>query len=92
MVKEAADGTQTNLCFSEIEDYRLLLENKHLRTKNKFVLILVLLLGAAVITYMFLTRSDWKTTLSLMAGFLIVILVNVAHAGVWSGQTIDSIK
>lgn len=64
--------------FSEIEDYRQWLENKHLRTKNKFVLVLTLLLGAAVVTYMFLTRMDLTTTLTMMAGFLIVILVNVA--------------
>lgn len=64
--------------FSEIEEYRETLENRHLRTKNLFVLILLFLLGAVVITYMFVSHYEIKTTLSLMTAFLAVLLINLA--------------
>jgi len=62
--------------FTEIEDYRQLLENQHLRTKNRFVMVLFIILAASVITYMFATGQDLTTTLSLMVGFLLVIFAN----------------
>jgi len=64
--------------FSEIEEYREMLENRHLRTKNLFVLILTTILGIAVVTYMFITRYELNATLSLMTGFIVVILFNFA--------------
>jgi hypothetical protein len=64
--------------FSEIEEYREMLENRHLRTKNLFVLILTTILGIAVITYMFATHYEVKATLSLMTGFIVVLLFNLA--------------
>ncbi|MDD3842439.1 MAG: hypothetical protein WC088_01945 [Candidatus Izemoplasmatales bacterium] len=64
--------------FSEIEDYRELLENKHLRSKNRFVMIITIILGIAVLTYMAVAKYPLYTTLSLMTGFLLVILINFA--------------
>jgi hypothetical protein len=62
--------------FSEIEDYRALLENKHLRSKNSFVLALTLFMGIAVTTYMFVAHFDLQSTLALMTAFLMVLVVN----------------
>jgi hypothetical protein len=64
--------------FSEIEGYRELLENRHLRTKNIFVLIITSILGAMVVAYMFITHYPMATTISLLGGFLIVLLMNGA--------------
>ncbi|MDD3127153.1 MAG: hypothetical protein WC479_04985 [Candidatus Izemoplasmatales bacterium] len=64
--------------FAEIEDYRELLETKHLRSKNLFVITISAILGVAVLTYMIVAKYPLQTTLSLMAGFLLLMLVNVA--------------
>jgi len=64
--------------FSEIEEYREMLENRHLRTKNLFVLILTAILGITVVTYMFVSHYEVNATLSLMTGFIVVLLFNFA--------------
>jgi len=64
--------------FSEIEDYRRLLETKHMRTKNTFVMVLTLLLGISVCTYMFLIQFDRMSTYYVMGGFLLVFVNNFA--------------
>jgi len=64
--------------FSEIEDYRELLVNRHLRTKNLFVLIITALLGAIVVSYMFIAHYPNSSTIPLLGGFLIVLLMNFA--------------
>jgi len=65
--------------FKEIEDYREDLEIKHLRTKNHFVLGLLLGMMIITITYMFVTAFDLEDTITLMIGFLLVILLNIAQ-------------
>ena len=64
--------------FSEIENYRRLLETKHMRTKNTFVLVLTMLLGISVCTYMFLIRFDRMSTYYVMGGFLLLFASNFA--------------
>lgn len=64
--------------FSEIEDYRRLLETRHMRTKNTFVMILTLLLGISTCTYMFLIQFDRMSTFYVMGGFLLVFANNFA--------------
>lgn len=65
--------------FKEIEDYREDLEIKHLRTKNHFVLGLLLGMMAITISYMFVTAFGLKETITLMIGFLVVIMLNIAQ-------------
>jgi hypothetical protein len=64
--------------FSEIEDYRETLENRHLRSKNLFVLGITAILGLSVLTYMLIAGYPIKSTLSLMSAFLIVVFFNLA--------------
>jgi len=65
--------------FSEIEDYRELLEIKHLRTKNNFVLSIISLMMVISVLYMFLAEFPLKQTITILVGFLLVISSNIVE-------------
>jgi hypothetical protein len=62
----------------EIREYRELLEIKHLRTKNRFVIALLFVCAVATVLYMAVTAYPFTQTLALVVGFLALILINVA--------------
>ncbi len=64
--------------FSEIEDYREALEIKHLRTKNLFVVSLMSLIMVITLVYMLATSFPLMQTISLLVGYLLVIIFNFA--------------
>ena len=64
--------------FSEIEDYREALEIKHLRTKNLFVITLMSLIMVITLVYMLVTSFPLLQTISLLVGYLLVIIFNFA--------------
>ncbi|HAQ57322.1 MAG TPA: hypothetical protein DCR44_08050 [Acholeplasmatales bacterium] len=64
--------------FPEIEEYREMLEIKHLRAKNHFVLLLLALGGILTILYMAITHYQLAYTLSLAVAFSALILLNLA--------------
>ncbi len=64
--------------FSEIEDYREALEIKHLRTKNLFVVGLMSLIMVISLVYMLVTSFPIMQTISLLVGYLLVIIFNFA--------------
>jgi len=64
--------------FAEIADYREALEIKHLRTRNIFVVILMVFVMVFTLVYMLVSGFDLKQTISLLVGFLFVIIFNMS--------------
>jgi hypothetical protein len=65
--------------FSEIEDYRNKLEIKHVRSKNHFVLGIILFMMILTLVYMLVAGYSFSETIPLMVGFLLVLIFNIAH-------------
>ena len=63
--------------FPEIEEYREMLEIKHLRAKNHFVILLLAVGATLTILYMALTDYAVAYIVSLLIAFLALILLNL---------------
>jgi len=64
--------------FPEIEEYRELLEIRHLRAKNHFVIALLGIGAVGTVVYMALSAYSASQILPLAVGFFALILVNAA--------------
>lgn len=63
--------------FPQIEDYRSQLEIKHLRSKNHFILGIIVFMLVLTLIYMILGKYSAVYLYSLLVGYLAVIIFNI---------------
>lgn len=71
-------ATKKPFIFSQTDTYRKQLEIKHLRTKNHFVLGIILFMMILYLIYMLVSGYTFLETIPLMIGFLLVLIFNIA--------------